>query len=71
MGGWDVGERCEGGQKVQTCSYKINKPWGYNIHGQGDHNYQYCIAYLTVAKRFSLENSHYKETVLKLCGDGC
>ena len=24
----------EGGQKVQTFSYKINKSWGYNIqHG--------------------------------------
>ena len=32
--GWGVGEMGEGGQKVQTSSYKINKSWGYNVqHG--------------------------------------
>lgn len=29
-----VGEMDEVSQKVQTFSYKINKPWGYNVqHG--------------------------------------
>ena len=29
--GWGVGEMGEGGQKVQTSSYKINKSWGCNV----------------------------------------
>ena len=29
-----VGELGEGGQKVQTSSYKMSKLWGYNVrHG--------------------------------------
>ena len=33
-GEWVVGKMCEGGQKIQTCSYKINKSWGCNVqHG--------------------------------------
>ena len=30
--GVGVGKMGEGGQKVQTSSYKINKSWGYNVH---------------------------------------
>ena len=38
IGGWGgvavVGKMGEGGQKVQTSSYKINKSWGCNVqHG--------------------------------------
>ena len=29
--GWGVGEMGEGGEKVQTASYKINKSWGCNV----------------------------------------
>ena len=29
--GGGVGELDEGGQKVQTSGYKINKYWGYNV----------------------------------------
>lgn len=25
---WDMDKRSEGGQKVQTCSYKRNESWG-------------------------------------------
>ena len=32
--GWEVGKVDEGGQKVQTSSYKINKSRGCNVqHG--------------------------------------
>ena len=26
-----MSKMCEGGQKAQTCSYKINKSWGWNV----------------------------------------
>ena len=33
-GGWRLGEMGEEGQRVPTCSYKINKSWGCNVqHG--------------------------------------
>ena len=35
--GWRVGKICEGGQKVQTSSYNINKSWGCNVQ-HGDYN---------------------------------
>ena len=38
----------EGGQKVQTCSYKISKSCGCNVQ-HGDYS-QYCILYVKVAK---------------------
>ena len=47
----------EGGQKVETSSYKINKSWGCN----GDYSLQYCIVNLKVAKRVDLKNSHHKK----------
>ena len=31
MWGWSVVELSEGGQKVQTFSYKTNKYWEYNV----------------------------------------
>ena len=31
MGEWRVGELGEGGQKVQTSSYKLNKFWGHDV----------------------------------------
>ena len=36
----------EGGQKVNTSSYKINKSWGYNVQ-HGDYS-------LKVAKRVDI-----------------
>ena len=34
VGGSEGGKMGEGGQKVQTSSYKINKSWGYKVqHG--------------------------------------
>ena len=33
-GEWVVGKMGEGGQKIETCSYKINKSWDCNVqHG--------------------------------------
>ena len=52
-----MGKMGEGGQKVQSSSYKINKSWGCNIQ-HGNCSYYYCIAYLKVAKRVDLKNSH-------------
>ena len=31
-------ETGESEQKVETCSYKRNKPWGYNVHVVGDYS---------------------------------
>ena len=31
VGGREVGEMGEGGQKVQISSYKMNKSWGCNV----------------------------------------
>ena len=30
--GVGVGELSEGGQNVQTFSYKVSQSWGYNVH---------------------------------------
>ena len=51
---------CEGGQKAQTFSYKMNKFWGCNAQ-HGDYSQQYCIAYMKVARREDLKSSHDKE----------
>ena len=33
-GAWEVGKMGEGGQKVQTSGFKINKSWGSSVqHG--------------------------------------
>ena len=40
----------EGGQKVKTSSYKINKFWAGNVH-HGDYRSRHCTAYEKVAKR--------------------
>ena len=59
--GKGVREMGEGGQRVQTSSYKMNKFRGCNIQ-HGDHSYQCCIVYLKVAKRVSLKSSHHTHT---------
>ena len=46
----------EGGQKVETSSYKINKYWGCNVHD--DYSKQCCIVYLKVAKKVYHKSSH-------------
>lgn len=46
----------EGGQKVHTSSYKVNKVWEFN-----DHSKQYCIVYLKVAEKADLESSHQEK----------
>ena len=49
---------CEGIQKVETSSYKINRFWGCNVQ-HGDYSQQYCIAYLKVARRVDLKSAHH------------
>lgn len=44
------GEIGEGGLKVQTSGYKINKSQGYDVQ-HGDYSQYYCIVYLKVAER--------------------
>ena len=44
----------EGGQKVQTSSYEINKSQGCNVQ-HGDYSQQHCTVYLKVAKRMGLK----------------
>ena len=42
-----VDKRDEGGQKLQTSSYKINKSWRCNVQ-HGDYSQEHCIACLKV-----------------------
>ena len=35
----------EGGQKVQTCIYKMNKSWEYNVQ-HGKYGQEYCIKFV-------------------------
>ena len=55
-GGSGVGKIGEQGQEIQTCSHKINKSWGYNVH-HGDYSQQYRIAYFVTlyGKRWKLD----------------
>lgn len=53
----------DGGQRVQTCSQKMNKFWraGAQRYGYG---YQYCVIYFKVVlcyilKRLDLKFSHH------------
>ena len=59
-GGWGLGEKGEGGQRVHTSSYKINRFWEYNVL-HGDYSWQYCIVYLEVARRVDFKSSHRKK----------
>ena len=54
--GWEVGEMGEGGQKVQTSSYKINKSWDvtYSMATIGNN---------TVANRVDLKSLHHKTKI--------
>lgn len=53
----------EGGQKVQTLSYKISQSQGCNAH-HGDYSYNIVIAYLKVAQRVHLKSSHGNNKIL-------
>ena len=57
-----MGEIGEGGQKIQTSSYKINKSWACNVQ-HDDYSQQYCTVYLKVAKRGDLKSSHHKNNM--------
>ena len=60
----------KGGPKVQTCSYKINKSWEYNVqHGNMVDNIV-CV-YLKDSKRVELKSSHHMKKKVIICGDGC
>ena len=56
-----VGEMGQGGQKVQTSSYKINQSWECNVH-HDDYCQQYCIIHTKVAKR--LNSSHQDKEII-------
>ena len=64
----------EGGQKLQTFSYKLNRSSGRTtcmviysmvtiakIH----------IVYLRVAKRIDLKSFHHKKKIVTMCDDEC
>ena len=58
MGGGEMGE---GGQKVQTSRYQINKCWRCDAqHSDLVNN----IVYLKVAKRINLKSSHHKKKIV-------
>lgn len=54
-----VGEMGQGGQKVQTSSYKINQSWECNVH-HDDYCQQYCIIHLKGANGVNVKSSHHK-----------
>ena len=51
----DIGN---GGQRVHTSSYKMNKFWRSNVQ-HGDYSYQYHTAHLTVARRVDLKSAYH------------
>ena len=56
--GWGDHQKGEGGQQLQTFSYKINKSWGYNVqHGTIINS----IVYLKATIRVHLKSSHHKK----------
>ena len=57
------GEMDERSQKVQTSSYKINKPWGCDIQ-QGEYSQKHFIAYLKIAKTANLKSSYHEKKIL-------
>ena len=50
----------EGGQKVQTSSYKVNKYWGCNVQ-HADYSKQCSMGYLNVAKGVDPKCSPHKK----------
>ena len=67
-GGWGKGLFDEGGQKIQSSSYKISKSWGCNIE-------HLLMIYRKVIKRVDLKSSHHKEKkslfFMSILDDGC
>ena len=62
-------EMGKGGQKVQTSSCKINKPWGCNVQ-HGDCSSQQALYTCKLLR--DLESSHLKEKkFVTVCGDEC
>ena len=63
----------EGGQKVQTSSYQINKSLGYH----DDYSLPCYAMYGKVVKRIDPKGSHYKKKcfsflfILSVWDDGC
>lgn len=51
IGGCQVGEIGEGGQKVQTSSYKINNSWGCNVKHVAILYWKLLLYILKVANR--------------------
>ena len=58
-GGCEVGELDEGGQKVQTSRYKVNKCWDVIYIMINIINYLVC--YMKIVKRVNRKSSYYKE----------
>ena len=60
----------EGGQKVQTYSYKINNSWGCNVqHGDTVND---TLVYLNVAKTGDLKSPQSQEKKnVTMYGDRC
>ena len=56
----------DGGQKVITSSYKMNRSYGYHVH-QSNYSSLYHIIYSKVTKRVDLKSSHHKKKKIALC----
>ena len=67
--GWGVGEMGEGGQKVQTSSYRINKSW--NVMCSVVTVVNNTVLYVWKLLRVDLKCSRHKKKKLTLCGAGC
>lgn len=61
-GGWEEGESKEGGQKVQTFGYKVNKYQACEAQHSGQ-GLQWCTIYTRVVKSVNPKSSHHKEKI--------
>lgn len=56
------GGKEEGGQKVQTSGYKVNKYQGQNVH-HDDYSQHCCMTLRKVARRVYPKNVHHKKNI--------